>query len=293
MKLRQATEEYINDPEVELAPRTAESYLHHCNRWERLTDDPSLDDINKAAILEFYQGCKSSGLAATTFQSSWRNIRAILRHAKQKGWISEVPVIRTGKVRKRRPVVPPWNVLDTMYTNVSRTIWPVLDYCSTEAFWQSWLAVSYWTGLRLGDMKELRSSDFNAAEGTLIAMANKTSKEHIYPVPEWLGRHIDAVSGSGDDRLFSVPRWSDNRIRRELARMCSGVDLRRPVSPQQIRRLSINTWTSVNPDAGKMIHGTGLGVLDFYLDPLMLLESCVPKMPVPEQMKTEATFVAG
>lgn len=284
MKLKSAAEEYISDPEIEIAPRTAQSYLHHCNRWERLTENPDITDITKEEVTSFNKACRDAGLAATTFQSSWRNIRTILSYAESKGWVSEVPKIRVAKVRRRRPVVPAWDLIDTMYGNASKTIWPVLDYCSTERFWQAWLAVSYWTGLRLGDMKELSISDYSAAEKTLLKEANKTSKEHIYPVPDWLAKHIRMVKGSRDGRLFSVPRWSDNRIRREMARMCGGIELRQPVGPQQVRRLSINTWSGVHADAGKIIHGTGLGILDFYLDPLVLLQSVMSDVPVPGKM---------
>lgn len=285
MKLKSAAESYISDPEITLARRSAESYLHHCNRWERLTTNPDIEWLTKEDVTDFYEACRNSGLATTTFQSSWRSIRTILSYAAEKNWITKVPKIRVAKARRRRPIVPAWDLIDMMYGNASKAIWPVLDYCTTEEFWQAWMAVSYWTGLRLGDMKELRSVDYCSSEKTLLKEASKTSKEHIYPVPEWLARHVDMVSGSGDGRLFSVPRWCDNRIRREMARMCSDAELRKPVSPQQVRRLSINTWSSVHADAGKIIHGTGLGILDFYLDPLVLLQSVMDKVPVPKKMR--------
>ena len=74
------------------------------------------------------------------------------------------------------------------------------------------LEVLYATGLRRGELVQLRLSDYRAANGSLLIRAGKTGRERLVPVGRrcalWLERYLDEVrslfesAGSGSDALF-------------------------------------------------------------------------------------------
>jgi hypothetical protein len=50
---------------------------------------------------------------------------------------------------------------------------------------------------------------------------------------------------------------------------------------QQLRRASITLWMQAHPEAGRIVHGCGLGVLRHYLDPWTILVSAAPRFTLP------------
>jgi hypothetical protein len=53
------------------------------------------------------------------------------------------------------------------------------------------------------------------------------------------------------------------------------------MTPKQIRQTSVTEWTRANATAGAIVHGSGLGVMAHYLDPLSVLESAAPRVRLP------------
>ena len=59
----------------------------------------------------------------------------------------------------------------------------------------------------------------------------------------------------------------------------AGVD---PFTPHQLRQRSLTEWARANAMAGGIVHGSGLGVLNHYVDPMTVLESAAPSVRLPE-----------
>ena len=118
--------------------------------------------------------------------------------------------------------------------------------------------------------------------------ASKTGWVHRIPLTRTVRRHLDLL-GPGDraDTIFAFPRSTNFRAcYDQLTKLC--LTARVPVvTLKQLRCLSITLWSSTNAEAGKIIHGCGLGVMRHYLDPLAVLEAAAPLVRLPDVFLTD------
>lgn len=60
----------------------------------------------------------------------------------------------------------------------------------------------------------------------------------------------------------------------------------RYVPPHGFRRFSITQWSTASPDAGRIVHGEGLGIRSHYVDPRRVLEDAAPRVRMPTAFLT-------
>lgn len=147
---------------------------------------------------------------------------------------------------------------------------------------QQWIVVSYWTCTRLDDslrlMIRIQSGEFAKRQHESLSwQANKTRHKHRVPVPDWLRRWLIPVD--------SVPfvRVNDHAqclVRLNLAK-CSQSASVDQVYPKHIRQRALTEWKRSSPDAGSIIHGSGLGVLDHYVPAIEILSSAIFRVRLP------------
>lgn len=153
---------------------------------------------------------------------------------------------------------------------------------SIEAVWRflpewacQWMAVAYWTGLRLGDsIRMVTEADWSAEY--LAIDAQKTGKRHVFPLPKWL-KNLDCGERQKLKRNTDYFRhliWDTLDSAAKVAKV-------KRVKPQHLRQRSINEWSRANATAGAIVHGMGLGVMTHYLDPLTVLEAAAPRVKIP------------
>lgn len=143
---------------------------------------------------------------------------------------------------------------------------------------QQAIQLGYWTGLRLTDLcRLLLSLPLNCSEA-LTWQANKTGKQHVWPIPDWLRPML------AEKRVTfpNVSHYSIKVIRRGIRLACYRAGV--PVwTPQQLRQRAVNEWTRANATAGAIVHGQGInGAMRFYLDPLSVLEQAQYRVRLPE-----------
>lgn len=235
--------------------------LYSANRLARFVQDVPIKDITPTLLSEFRERALAAGLTARTIESTIADVLTVMR------WKTGAVIERGERIRAARPSPRP------------------VDLSSIDAVWahlplwlQDWLHVAYWTGLRLSDSILCHAT--LATDGTvpdpLIWTANKTARQHCWPVPQWLRDRL--VQSSPPYRRPT--HYFRRRIRQLIAAAC---DRARVVTwtPKQLRQRSVTEWTRANATAGSIVHGCGLGVLSHYLDPLSVLESAAPRVRLP------------
>lgn len=265
----------------EVEPRTSQKWRHNLNRWIKLGGCDAAEQVTTDVIETWRSVARQCELSATTIEDTISDVLTWIRRIR-------LPAPDRGRSlrRKRQPKhVPTLDQFDSAYLACVDHRWPCrgisqvqgLRRVSSRDFWRAWLVVGYWTGLRLGDMLSLEWDDISADR--LSVTAEKTGHEHAFPMHSILKAHIEPLTRSGERRVFPVATWAQPRVRRELGRLANGY------GPQPQRRLAITAWTAADPEAGRIIHGTGLDVVNrHYLDALAILERHAPAVRWPQSV---------
>lgn len=269
---------YIAERDITAA--TAQKLRHRVNCWKRLSPSRDSHDVTPAVFDAFRQSALAAGLSRRTIEETVSDVARICG-------VNDIGNrLRRWKSAACKAVPSP-QLLGYAYANADQAQWPNDRLCRTESliglsagdFWRGFLVFAYFTGLRLRD---LRSITWAAIDYGFIWEASKTGKTHLYPESAVVMRNIRPLRTSGSERVFPLSRSQERLIRRELKRI-GGAEL----TPQAIRRASVTQWSLANANAGRIIHGTGLGVMSHYLDARRILAAALPKLAMPTEFLTE------
>lgn len=234
--------------------------VSNCRRFERVTgiEDPS--KIDTAAIQDFRRRC-SGLLSSVTVEKTITDVLTTIKHATGR-------VVDPGRRLKQprpEPAPAPLTSIDA--------VWQI-----APPWLRQWLVLTCWTGLRLQDSIGLHIALNRQplADSWLRWQAGKTGHSHVWPLPEWMAKHLIQV-----ELPYSQPTAYYCRLLREhLIHACRAAKVQ-VFSPQQIRQRAITEWTRADGTAGQIVHGCGLGVMRHYLDLAAVLESAAPRVRLP------------
>lgn len=277
LTLRQALDEhYCKDRLIEVS--TYKRCVSECNRWERFTDNPDCNDIDKETVTDFVQVLREEGYSANTIGPNIKMIYYILSAAHSAGVISEMPVfdiqIRT---EEPNPAPIPFEHLEAFLSHTDAAQWP-LD----REYWKRYIAFAYLTGLRRSDLRKVEKK--HCSPHKIEIKANKTKKTHAYPMPFWLWR---LIRDEPEGRLFPV---NPKQIYQEMHRICNAAEV--PYfTPKQLRILSVNEWENARECCGCVIQGAAIKgwskATGNYLTKYSLLCRGIDKLRVPRPLLTE------
>ena len=262
----------------EVAARTRQKWRHGLTRWERFGGLPSVEGVTVERLNAWRLAAAAAGLSARTIEDTISDVLTLCRRVGR--------VVDRGRSLRQARSVRPVPTLDAIakgYEAASTDQWPAagnahearLAAVDGATWWRAWLAVAMWTGLRLGDMLRLEWS--SVGDERIATTAGKTQTRHVYPMCEQVSRHLEPLRAVGLDLVFPFPKWSAPRVRRELARLDP------TLGPQALRRCSITQWTLADPEAGRIVHGSGLTVVHrHYLDGERVLAKAGPAFEWPE-----------
>jgi integrase len=254
MRLSEQAEKYV----VENGLR-ARAIVSNCIRFERLTglSDPAV--ISSAVIVGFRQAAIAVALSPVTIEKTVTDVLTIVRYA-----CGSIPDV--GKRLKRSRPSPQPAAIDRI-----NAVWKAAQ----SQRLRRWLALVYWTGLRISDSVCLYWMLKEPCD-VLRFTASKTGVHHVWPVPKWLHKFMRPVeSHTGHSTI-----WFGRLLRDELAETCTRANIA-VFTPKNLRQASIGEWTAANATAGAIVHGMGLGVMQHYLDPLAVLQSAAPRVRLP------------
>lgn len=254
MQLTSATTAYCT--KQRLRSRTLS---HNATRFAHFCGDMEVCEITDSVIEHFRKLALESALSAWTIEKTITDVLTVL-HA------SQVMTAAGTRLRLPRPIPRPVALTDIAAAWESAAPWL-----------RQWMAIAYWTGLRLADSLRLQLSLSGNPPDTLQLHASKTGHLHQWPVPAWLKTHLAPRS---------LPFGKPNDHAMQLVRTCLTCASRDSVSadfcPKQLRQRALTEWSKANGMAGAILHGSGLsGVMRHYVDPLSVLESAAPRVRIP------------
>jgi hypothetical protein len=238
----------------------ATAIVSNCRRFEKITGITDVESVSTSLFVGFRQAAIALALSNVTTEKTITDVSTICKYV-----VGKIP--DAGKrLRQPRPSPHPATL---------EAIDAVFRAAQSQRL-KRWLALTYWTALRLADSVLLYGS-LQTPDSVIRHTANKTGLHHAWPAPTWLQQWIPRV----EPRTSHATVWMARMIRNELARTCvaAGIEI---LTPKQIRQASITEWTRANATAGSIVHGCGLGVMAHYLDPLSVLESAAPRVRLPQ-----------
>lgn len=259
---------------------TARRLRHNCHRWEICSGNPHLTDCQ--GFFDRFRRCASdAGYSPVTIESTISDVRYVAGHLG-----IQLPPGRRLRIPAPCPTVPSLDTIGRLYEAADTAVWPRRLWCDRGDWWRCLVLVVLWTGLRRGDLVKLKWADIGVDDIRLEA--GKTKRVHHIPLVPTVSRHLAAIRPPREaDRVFELPRSNSFRaFARQLDALATAASVPR-VTLQQIRRTSITLWTSVNAEAGRLIHGCGLGVMAHYLDPLAVLRATAQRINLPDAMWTD------
>lgn len=255
MLLRDLARQYCEKNGFRLTP------LHGANRFVRLTTVDTADAVTTDHFAAFRTAAVAKRLSPWTIEKTITDVITIVALATGK-------TLDAGKRLRRprpQPEPAPIEAVDAAFQNC-------------EYWTQQWIAISYWTGLRLADSLRLQQQlvSQDSAGEVLRLQANKTGHLHCWPRPEWLNNWLRVVP-------LPYPKCKINaaKVARFALRAACIAAKVRIIVPKQLRQRSVTEWSRVNGMAGSIIHGSGLRVMTHYVDPITVLDAAAPAVRIP------------
>lgn len=265
---------------VDIAPSTIKKIGYEITRWNKLTLGPPVESVRMETFADFRKACLERGLAARSIESNIDTVRLMMKAACDASLLDSVPA--TGRrLKKPRPKPKPLSTdeMRRLFIHADVATWPNHIFVPRQ-WWRACFVLGYWTGLRLEDLCWKLSWDHVQIRQKRIEFpANKTGHVHVFPLPERAIPHLARVSSRG---LILGPPRSMKLFRRELEAITKAAGLDRRVTAKTLRQTAVSEWSKVSRDAGRIVHGCGLGdVRDHYVDAGDILADAAPRMPWP------------
>lgn len=265
----------------DLSPASAQRHRYDLKRWGRLMGETSIGEISTQSYQKFRVLSAERGDSPETTETTLRTVRQVLNACAAAGELQAVP--HPGRCRKgRRPAPRPATPaeLRSLWEAATTARWPETEaWKLPSAWWRAWLAVGYWTGLRLTDLTWGLGREHIRQDAIRYA-ASKTGASHVFPMTEHLRRIVAQAAAEYASPLLSCAR-SANLLRKHLRTLCDNAGVRH-LTPKHLRQASVTEWSKADARAGELIHGCGLpAVLRHYIDPLEILASAAPRVMWP------------
>ena len=266
-KLMIAAEKYIEDGGLR-----SRNLVYNSRLFFNLFGDIEPADIKTEHLIEYRKAGLNRNLSRVSIEKHITDVMTVCRS------VTGVLLNAGRRLRRNRPAPDP-APLDSLER---------VFHVSPEWF-QQWLVVTTWTGVRLMDSMRLQLMIQTAEihNGEFISyQASKTGKNHIWPIPEWLRAWLTPV----ELPYLQVTQWGCRMPRVAITEYCLKAGVPR-FTPKQLRQRCVTQWTRANGAAGAIIHGKSLGVLDSYIDQPELLMDAMPKVIMPAAFKLRAGIV--
>lgn len=288
---------------VRLSPRTVDRMRHDVARFGRLLGSQlRIGEVDVGTFRTFREAAVH--LATRTVESTIDTVLTLLRwvHETRPDQLTAVPSAGR-RLRRGSPVPDVLSItdLDRAFAERGVALWPSPNgrrhggrkptwwRGDTVDFYSAFFVLAYFTGARLGDLVNMRWSDLDADGGSIGFGASKTSKRHrvcYHPI----ARHwLEPLRQGGDDRVLPMGRSSRHLLRREVRRISDAAGLRKPIGPQELRKVSAMAHELAHPGSGAILLGHALpsSSTKYYLDGFAVLQSASRRLAVPRSMIPE------
>ena len=165
-------------------PSTQKTYQRCLNAFSKIGQPRNLAAVSHALLEDYATQRLKNGAAAATVNRDLRHVRASLKWAKRRGYISQVPDFNGVFVkedRKKPTIIPEEDFLAMIRAlNDSKV---QLTKRSSE-WWKVYLYIAYYLGLRRGEIFGLEWGhiSLDLGEIRIVAPTSKCRKERVLPL---------------------------------------------------------------------------------------------------------------
>lgn len=237
----------------------AKTPLHSANRFAKFIGDIEPGQITPELIDQFRRRCEAEGLSAWTIKGSIKDLRTLVRETGGDLKVAAVDVPESEK----HPV--PHEHIDA--------IWPLLPDWGKQ-----FVAVSFWTSMRLADMILLQKQGIPQDVPMLEWTAHKTKRRHRMPIPPWLRQWLGVLRVP-----YANCKDHNQVIVRNMLAAASNAAKVPEIQPNHIRDAGLKAWHRADYEIGRVVHGSGLSAITLrhYVEALDVIGPVAPRVVIP------------
>jgi integrase len=173
--------------------------------------------------------CRGSTVSVATINKELRHIRAVLRIAKDWGYLPEVPRFRMQREQGQLPNYVNGDHFAAIYGACDSARMPEdLPNVTPADWWRALLVTGYVTGWRIGDMLGLRRDDLDLDAGTALSRAeeNKGKRDALVKLHPVVIEHLRKLAGFGP--VVFVWNHNERTLYAEFARIQEAAGIKLP-----------------------------------------------------------------
>ncbi len=237
----------------------AKTPLHSANRFAKFAGDVEPGQITPEMVEKFRKQCEADGLSAWTIKGNLKDLRTLIR--------------ANGGDLKVKPVEVPESQKHPVPHEHLDAVWPLLP-----AWGRQFVAVSFWTSMRLADMVTLLKQGIPSDSPMLEWRAHKTKRTHRMPIPPWLRQWLGPVSHP----LVNCKDHNAVLVRNMLAAASNAAGVAE-IQPNHIRDAGLKAWHRADFEIGRVVHGSGLSALTLrhYVEAIDVIGPVAPRVVIP------------
>ncbi len=262
--------------------------------WERLAANPAIGAVSDDMLEAFRKAALAEGYAPSTVNGVRRTLRQLFRRMGPAvtgnpcglGILPRIPYMKPSKIVRGLPTRVSQEALSRWYLACEQMQSP--QWGGPPAFWwQTWLVVCYFTGLRKGDMFAIRFADLDLDEGTLRFTARKTQKPARFPLHPCAVEHLRRMAEPRRELVFKSSIQLSGSFNRRWKSICRKADLPEVFTPKDIRRTAASEIERVKSGMGSVLlqHAVNDTTHVSYLNQMEELGDSIQQMRVPLAFK--------
>jgi integrase len=293
LTLREAFEKHY--PKDEMVKRSVEKMRYDLLRWERLTKNGAMP-ISKITdeVLEEFRKLLLAKYTPASVNGTRAILRAIFRRLGPPvtgnptglGILPRVPYMKPSKVIRGLPRRVDQEDLSRWYIACEQIQSP--KWGGPAAFWwQSWLVLAYFTGLRKSDVFAIRFADIDFDKGTLLFTARKTSKPMRLPLHPCVIEHVRRIEQPKREHVFESSIKASGSFNKRWEWICRKAGIAEPFTPHDIRRTASSEIERAKPGMASVLlqHSINDTTHVSYLNQMEELAEAIEKVRVPLAFK--------
>jgi integrase len=173
--------------------------LNALNHFERLVKPNLMRSIDSTTIMDFVakrrsqRGRKKTSIVSpATINKELRELRAALKKARTKKYMTEAPAFDFLKQPRKLAIYVPPDHFAKLYGACDAARWPEQRPFSPADFWRGLLIMAYMTGWRIGALMALRWEDVDLDAGRAKSRAedNKGKRDDFIPLHAIVVEHL-------------------------------------------------------------------------------------------------------
>jgi len=252
MTLLETAEQYMNERRLR-----SKTFVYSATRVIRVIGRNIRTDQITNKIVSQFRVEASKSLAIDTVENTITDVITLVHYRTGKR------LSRKGQLKRKRPQPDPP---------------PVGDISAAHKVSPPWLKqyfeIAYWTGLRPNDAIELQQAmPVEGLKNETRWVASKTGIPHAFPPATFL-------TTKTTDLPYTRSQNDIKRLRKAIDQSCNEANVAR-FTPKKIRQRAVTEWSKVNGQAGAILHGSGMGVMAHYVQPLSILQAAAPSVAIP------------